>query len=102
MICIIPTSFMGTKDSGQESVFLWKVCRNILPTSSALCGWNLNISSNCVLCNNWIEILNHLFLECPFALSYILASTQYIYIYIHLPFRLCLAVASQINPYVES
>ena len=48
---------------------LWKMCCNIQPTCSALNNRFPISSLNCFLCNNALETIEHLFLQCDWAIQ---------------------------------
>ena len=48
-------------------VFLWKACRDVLPTRSRLQTKWVVVPLTCVLCDRDVENCWHVFLTCPFA-----------------------------------
>ncbi|KAF9596032.1 hypothetical protein IFM89_006959 [Coptis chinensis] len=47
-------------------VFMWKLSRDALKSSSNLFRFGLNINPDCIFCNNHPDTAQHLFHECPF------------------------------------
>ncbi|CAN1857180.1 Putative ribonuclease H protein At1g65750 [Linum perenne] len=50
--------------------FLWRVCRNALPTKAGLYRRRCGNSSTCLTCNANEETLEHLLFHCPVSLSF--------------------------------
>ncbi|CAN1144884.1 Putative ribonuclease H protein At1g65750 [Linum perenne] len=50
--------------------FLWRVCRNAVPTKSGLLRRRCGNSSICLTCNTNEETLEHLLFHCPVSLSF--------------------------------
>lgn len=50
--------------------FLWRSCRNFLPTSARLRDRGVPCSSYCAVCASSIENTCHLFFSCPHAVNY--------------------------------
>ena len=48
-------------------MFLWKLLHNGLPTRMELFRRQIIVSPKCVMCDQEDEMLDHLFLKCPFA-----------------------------------
>lgn len=45
----------------------WLATHNRLTTGNRMLLWNTNIDAGCVLCNQHLEIRNHLFFECTYS-----------------------------------
>ncbi|KAF7807038.1 uncharacterized protein G2W53_039199 [Senna tora] len=44
--------------------FIWKACKNAIPTKANLCKRRMAIEAECPLCNREAETVEHLFLKC--------------------------------------
>lgn len=54
----------------QSQVFLWRLCKNNIPTRNLLRGKGVQTTILCPFCNSDVEHLKHVFIECQFARSY--------------------------------
>lgn len=45
-------------------MFIWRACRNALPTKENLCRQGCDIDPICQLCGDEIETLDHILLQC--------------------------------------
>lgn len=52
---------------GKVLIFLWRVCRNVLPTSATLVNRHVNIQSVCTWCHSHTEDAMHTLFTCSFA-----------------------------------
>ncbi|CAN1763333.1 Putative ribonuclease H protein At1g65750, partial [Linum perenne] len=50
--------------------FLWRICRNALPTKGNLVKRRCALSATCLTCNADDETQEHLFVHCPFSTSF--------------------------------
>nr|XP_027118368.1 uncharacterized protein LOC113735569 [Coffea arabica] len=50
-------------------IFLWRICKGILPTSSTLNSRGVHLDPMCLLCKTPVEDVTHLFLCCPVAVQ---------------------------------
>ena len=57
-------------------MFLWKLLHNGLPTRMELFRRQIIVSPKCVMCDQEDEMLDHLFLKCPFARALWFTSPQ--------------------------
>lgn len=48
------------------SFMLWTALHDILPTCERMSRWSGNVDTACVLCQNTVESISHLFFECPY------------------------------------
>lgn len=46
-------------------IFIWRACRDILPTQAKPKLKNMVVEENCVFCHTGIEVLQHAFIACP-------------------------------------
>ena len=47
--------------------FMWRLCRNVLPTRENLVKRSIGAPSECVICENSGESILHIFRECVYA-----------------------------------
>lgn len=57
----------NSKASPKSTLFMWLALQNRLATKERLLKWNMQIASDCVLCQSQLETLEHLFFECSFS-----------------------------------
>jgi hypothetical protein len=48
-------------------MFVWKVCKNILPTKDNPMRWKVTQEACCLICNGSVEMAKHILWECPSA-----------------------------------
>ncbi|CAN1332707.1 Putative ribonuclease H protein At1g65750 [Linum perenne] len=53
----------------KTKIMAWRLSRNIVPTRETLRYRHIDVPGGCGLCNHPTESVQHLFLECPFALE---------------------------------
>lgn len=46
-------------------VFVWKACKNAIPTKGNLCRRGSDIDPICRLCGETVETLDHILIQCP-------------------------------------
>ena len=59
----------GLKVPNSSKVFLWRACRNILPSMDNLLRRGVVKEDRCILCDNGSETLVHVLWECPSAVD---------------------------------
>ena len=51
----------------RQSFLMWLVMLDRFPKKDIMISWGLDVSPTSLLCNSYLESINHLFFDCPFA-----------------------------------
>ncbi|KAF7828452.1 reverse transcriptase [Senna tora] len=57
----------NAKTQPKVKMFLWKVCKNAIPTRANLAKRRMNVDRECMNCHHHLESTEHCLIECPFA-----------------------------------